>query len=109
MFLTKQDITRVEKRLLSLHESFKTGSNSDAVCDFATCLKPLLMRGTAMDFLIACEQAAKNMTVPGKLPEMYDAYTVGKMQDMIPFFAENLFGKNFAKEVVGFIQSRELV
>ena len=109
IFVTRQDIINTENKLNKLHSFFKTGSESDAVCDFVTCLKPLLIRGTAMDFLTVCEQAAKNMAIPGKLPETYDNYTVGVMQDMIPFFAEKIFGKDFAKEVVGFIESRELV
>ena len=109
MFVTKIDIAKAKKRLLSLHKFFKEGNEQEAVADFATCLGQLLVKGTPMDFVVTCEQAAKNMAIPGKLPETYDAYTVGVMQDLIPFFAEKIFGKDFSKEVVGFIESRELV
>ena len=87
IFVTRQDIINTENKLNKLHSFFKTGSESDAVCDFVTCLKPLLIRGTAMDFLTVCEQAAKNMAIPGKLPETYDNYTYRGHAGYDPFFS----------------------
>ena len=85
--------------MLSLHKFFKAGNEQEAVADFATCLGQLLVKGTAMDFVVACEQAAKNMAIPGKLPETYDAYTVGVMQDLIPFLRKKSLVKIFPRKL----------
>ena len=90
MFVTKIDIAK-GKKVAVASQVFKAGNEQEAVADFATCLGQLLVKGTAMDFVVACEQAAKNMAIPGKLPETYDAYTVGVMQDLIPFCGKNLW------------------
>ena len=42
MFLTKQDITRVEKRLSHFMSLLKQEVTATQVSDFATCLKPCL-------------------------------------------------------------------
>ena len=109
LFLTKQDIAKASKKLEQVHNVFKKPEESEAILDFAGCLKSRLKQGTAKDFLIACELASNDLSDPEKVPETYDNYTIGVIRDMANIFAEKMFGKDFAEEVRQFMDIRELI
>lgn len=109
IFVTRRDIENAQKKLLVLHKKFEKPCEQEAAIDFENCLGKRLKSGTAIDFLIACENAADDLLDPKKVPETYDQFTVGIMKNMTNVFAEELFGPRFAREVQDFIESRELV
>lgn len=109
MFATSQDVARAKKKLLTLHEMFENSSEREATIDFENCLGKRLKSGTAIDFLIACENAADDMLSPKKVPETYDLFTIGRFKDMADIFAKELFGRSFSEEVRQFMDVRDLV